>query len=147
MASKPYMRSTPKLGTRQAGMSLLEIIIVIVLIGAVMTLVGSRVFGGFDRGKAGMAKSHVQMIAGKIDEYRVDTGRYPAQLEDLIRAPSGAPGWLGPYVKKEAELNDPWGNALLYRIPGQQGQPFDLISLGRDGREGGSSVDADVHFE
>ena len=48
--------------------------------------------------------------------------------------------------KKVAELNDPWGNALMYRAPGQ-GQPFDLISLGKDGREGGSSYDADIHFE
>ena len=142
--ARPFRRPAPR--RSQAGMTLIEIIIVIVLIGAVMTLVGSRVFGGFDRGKAGMAKSHIQMIAGKIDEYRVDTGRYPVQLDDLIRAPSGVSGWLGPYVKKEVELNDPWGNDLLYRVPGQ-GQPFDLISLGRDGREGGTSVDADIHFE
>ena len=129
----------------QAGMSLLEIIIVIVLIGAVLTLVGSRVLGGADRGKANIAKSQVQTIAGKIENYQLDTGKLPTKLEDLVTQPGGSSGWLGPYAK-EAELNDPWGHALEYRAPGE-GQPFDLISLGKDGREGGSSYDADIHFE
>lgn len=130
---------------RQQGMSLLEIIIVIVLIGAVLTLVGSRVLGGADRGKANIAKSQVATLAGKVENYQLDTGRLPAKLEDLVSAPSGAGGWLGPYAKA-SELNDPWGNPIQYRTPGE-GQPFELISLGKDGRAGGSSYDADIHFE
>jgi general secretion pathway protein G len=147
MATLLRSRSTPRIAAarRQAGMSLLEIIIVIVLIGAVLTLVGSRVLGGADRGNANLAKSQIATLAGKIENYQLDTRRLPSQLEDLVRAPSGVSGWLGPYAKA-AELNDPWGNPLLYRVPGQ-GQPFDLISLGRDGREGGTSVDADIRFE
>jgi general secretion pathway protein G len=145
MASKTYLRSPPKLGKHQAGMSLLEIIIVIVLIGAVLTLVGSRVLGGADRGKANLAKSQIATVAGKIENYQLDTGRLPGRLEDLVTAPSGSGGWLGPYAKA-AELNDPWGNPLHYSNPGQ-GQPFDLVSLGKDGREGGSSYDADIRFE
>ena len=90
-------------------------------------------------------EASTRVMAGKIENYQLDTGRLPGRLEDLVSAPSGASGWLGPYAKV-AELNDPWGNALLYRAPGQ-GQPFDLISLGKDGREGGSSYDADIHFE
>ncbi len=129
----------------QAGMSLLEIIIVIVLIGAVLTLVGSRVLGGADRGKANIAKSQVQTIAGKIENYQLDTGKLPTRLEDLVTQPGGSSGWLGPYAK-EAELNDPWGHALEYRAPGE-GQPFDLISLGKDGKAGGSSYDADIRYE
>ena len=130
---------------RQQGFSLLEIIIVLVLIGGILTLVGSRVLGGADRGNANLAKSQIATLVSKIENYQLDTRRLPAQLEDLERAPSGVSGWLGPYAKA-AELNDPWGNPLLYRVPGQ-GQPFDLISLGRDGREGGTSVDADIRFE
>ncbi|MFI8717243.1 type II secretion system major pseudopilin GspG [Stenotrophomonas sp. NPDC077464] len=134
--------SSPRL---QAGMSLLEIIIVIVLIGAVLTLVGSRVLGGADRGKANIAKSQVQTMAGKIENYQLDTGKLPAKLDDLVTQPGGSSGWLGPYAKP-AELNDPWGNALEYRTPGE-GQPFDLISLGKDGKVGGSSYDADIKYE
>ena len=147
MAMQSRYRSAPRLASarRQAGMSLLEIIIVIVLIGAVLTLVGSRVLGGADRGNANLARSQVATLAGKIENYQLDTRRLPAQLEDLVRAPAGVSGWMGPYARP-AELNDPWGNPLIYRVPGQ-GQPFELVSLGRDGREGGSSVDADIRFE
>lgn len=130
---------------RQAGMSLLEIIIVIVLIGAVLTLVGSRVLGGADRGKANIAKSQVQTVAGKVENYQLDTGKLPAKLDDLVTQPGGTSGWLGPYAKP-AELNDPWGHPLEYRAPGE-GQPFDLISLGKDGKVGGSSYDADIRYE
>ena len=130
---------------RQAGMSLLEIIIVIVLIGAVLTLVGSRVLGGADRGKANIAKSQVQTVAGKVENYQLDTGKLPAKLDDLVTQPGGTSGWLGPYAKP-AELNDPWGHPLEYRAPGD-GQPFDLISLGKDGKVGGSSYDADIKYE
>ncbi len=130
---------------RQAGMSLLEIIIVIVLIGAVLTLVGSRVLGGADRGKANLAKSQVQTLAGKVENYQLDTGRLPGKLDDLVTQPGGVANWLGPYAKP-AELNDPWGNAIEYRAPGD-GQPFELLSLGKDGRAGGSSYDADIRYE
>lgn len=130
---------------RQQGMSLLEIIIVLVLVGAVLTLVGSRVLGGADRGKASLARSQLSTLADKIENYRLDTGRLPARLEDLATAPAGATGWLGPYARP-ADFRDPWGNPVQYVVPGE-GRPFDLVSLGRDGRPGGGSVDADIRFE
>lgn len=140
-------RSFPRAPSRaaQSGMSLLEIIIVIVLIGAVLTLVGSRVLGGADRGKANLAKSQIQTLAGKVENYQLDTGKLPARLEDLVTAPGNAGGWLGPYAKS-SELNDPWGHPIEYRVPGE-GQPFDLISLGKDGQAGGTSIDADIKYE
>ena len=129
----------------QSGMSLLEIIIVIVLIGAVLTLVGSRVLGGADRGKANLAKSQIQTLAGKVENYQLDTGSLPSRLEDLVTQPGNAAGWLGPYAKP-AELKDPWGHAIEYRAPGE-GQPFDLVTLGKDGQAGGDSYNADIKFE
>ncbi len=130
---------------RQAGMSLLEIIIVIVLIGAVLTLVASRVLGGADRGKANLAKAQVQTVASKIDNYRLDTNRLPGKLDELVTAPSGVNGWMGPYAKA-SDLADPWGRPLDYRAPGE-GQDYDLVSLGKDGKPGGSSFDADIRYE
>ncbi len=130
---------------RQSGMSLLEIIIVIVLIGAVLTLVGSRVLGGADRGKANLARSQIQTLAGKVENFQLDTGKLPAKLDELVTQPGGAAGWLGPYAKP-AELNDPWGHPIEYRVPGT-GRPFDLVSLGKDGQAGGSSYDSDIVYE
>lgn len=129
----------------QAGMSLLEIIIVLVLIGMVLTLVGSRVLGGADKGKFKLAESQIQTLAGKIENYQLDTGALPASLEDLVAAPANAAGWLGPYAKP-AELKDPWGHAIEYRVPGE-GKPFDLLSLGKDGQPGGTSYNADIQYE
>ncbi|QDH71876.1 type II secretion system protein GspG [Lysobacter alkalisoli] len=126
-------------------MSLIEIIIVIVLIGAVLTFVGSRVLGGADRAKANLAKSQVMTLAQKVESFQMDTGRLPTALDELVTAPGDAPGWLGPYAKAQ-ELKDPWGHDVVYRAPGEAGS-FDLVILGRDGKAGGTSVDADVRYE
>lgn len=141
------LRSNPSFTTasRQRGMSLIEIIIVIVLIGAVLTFVGSRVIGGKDRGDYNLGKSAVQTLAGKIENFRLDTGRLPASLDELVTAPSDASGWLGPYAK-ESELRDPFGHPYEYRTPGENGD-FDLIFLGKDGKPGGTSTDADFQYE
>lgn len=130
---------------RQAGMSLIEIIIVIVLIGAVLTFVGSRVLGGRDRANANLAKSQIQTLASKVESFQMDTGRLPTSLGELVTQPGNASGWLGPYAK-ESELKDPWGHEIQYRAPGE-GRDFDLVSLGKDGKPGGDSVDADIQYE
>ncbi|WP_411833005.1 type II secretion system major pseudopilin GspG [Pseudoxanthomonas mexicana] len=129
----------------QRGMSLLEIIIVLVLIGLVLTLVGNRVLGGADRGRANLAKSQLQTLAGKIENYQLDTGALPSRLDDLVTQPGNVAGWLGPYAKP-AELKDPWGSDIEYRAPGQN-QAFDLISLGADKQAGGDSYAADIRYE
>lgn len=129
----------------QSGFSLLEIIIVLILIGGIMALVGSRLLGGADRGKANLAKSQIQTLAGKVENYQLDTGSLPSRLDDLVAAPANAGGWLGPYAKP-AELKDPWGHPIEYRAPGES-QPFDLVSYGKDGKPGGESYDADIAYQ
>lgn len=129
----------------QAGMSLLEIIIVIVLIGAVLAFVGSRIIGGADRAKVSLTRSQIQTLAGKIESYQLDTGKMPGHLEDLVNQPNGVSNWLGPYAK-DIELKDQWGHPFIFHVPGQ-GKPFDLISYGKDGKPGGSSFDADIIYE
>ena len=75
----------------------------------------------------------------------MDTGRLPNSLDELVKQPGDTTGWLGPYAK-EAELKDPWGHAIEYRAPGESG-PFDLVILGKDGKPGSTSVDADIKYE
>lgn len=135
------MRKIPASPRRARGMSLLEIIIVIVLIGGVLAAVGSRVLGGRDRANVGIANTQLITLAGKVDQFQMDTGRFPESLEQLVSA-SGLPNWLGPYAKAE-ELRDPWGNPIQYRRPGSAG-PYELVSLGADGQAGGESVNADI---
>lgn len=135
------MRRIPTSPRRARGMSLLEIIIVIVLIGGVLALVTSRVLGGRDRANVGLTNTQLITLAGKVDQFQMDTGRLPESLDQLVSA-SGMPNWLGPYAKSE-ELNDPWGNPIQYRRPGTDG-PYELVSLGADGQAGGESVNADI---
>jgi len=146
MRNRRSLTRSPAARAMQRGMSLIEIIIVIVLIGVVLTFVGSRILGGADRAKAKLASSQVQTLAQKIDQYKEDVGRYPTALSDLSAAPQGATGWLGPYAK-EGELKDPWGNAISYKAPGEDGHPFDVVILGKDGKPGGTSYDTDLRNE
>lgn len=133
------------LARAQAGFSLIEIIIVTVLIGAIVAFAARQIFGGSDKAKYNLAKSQMQTLAQKIDSYRDDTGELPSNLEDLVKAPANAQNWLGPYAK-EADLKDPWKRAIEYRVPGESGD-FDVISYGADGKPGGESVDGDIRPE
>lgn len=130
--------------TAQGGFSLIEIIIVTVLIGGIVAFAASRILGGGDNARTKLAKAQVQTLAEKVQQYEMDTGRLPDSLENLVTSP-GADGWLGPYAKS-ADLKDPWNHAYEYRVPGDS-QPFDLLSLGKDGETGGESVDADIRYE
>ena len=130
----------------QSGFTLIEIVLVVMLIGVVVAFAASRILGGGDRAKVGLAKAQIQTTADKIEQYKMDVGRYPAALEDLVKAPTGSSGWLGPYAK-EIELKDPWGQPMEYKVPGENERAFSLLSHGRDGKPGGSSVDADIASE
>jgi general secretion pathway protein G len=130
----------------QRGMSLIEIIIVIVLIGLVLTVVMSRVLGGADSGKVKITKTQLAGIAEKIERFEMDTGRKPASLQELVAQPANAAGWLGPYAKAP-ELKDQWGNEIFFQAPGKDGRAYELGSFGKDGKPGGTSVDADIVFE
>ena len=135
----------PRARNANAGFSLIEIILVVVLIGGIVAFAASRILGGGDRAKANLAKAQVQTLASKVEQYEMDTGSLPATLEALVGNGANAVGWLGPYAKA-AELKDPWNHPYVYRVPGD-GQAFDLVSLGKDGQPGGESVDADVQYE
>lgn len=127
----------------QQGFSLVEVIIVVVLIGGIVAFAASRILGGSDRAKVNLARAQIQTLAGKLQQYEMDTGSLPGSLEALVAA--DAPGWLGPYAKP-SELSDPWNRAFDYRVPGS-GRAFDLASFGKDGKPGGTSVDADIAYE
>ena len=127
----------------QAGFSLIEIIIVVVLIGGIVAFATNKIFGGQDRAKVNLAKAQVQTLAEKVQQYEMDTGSLPGSLDELVK--SSASGWLGPYAK-EAELKDPWNHPYAYAMPGE-GKPFDVVSYGAAGQAGGDSVNADIKYE
>ena len=143
MKTHRYPKRSPR--RAQGGFSLIEIILVVVLIGGIVAFAATRILGGGDRAKVNLAKAQVQTMAEKIQQFDMDTGNLPGSLDDLVTAPGDATGWLGPYAKA-AELKDPWNHPFQYTVPGE-GQAFDLLSLGKDGKPGGTSVDADIKYQ
>jgi len=136
----------PQHGKRsQAGFTLLELLVVIVIIGLLAAYVGPKYFAQLGKSKATIAKAQIEAFEKALDTYRLDVGHYPNAdegLAALINKPSSNTKWAGPYLKKEIPL-DPWGNPYVFKIPGSKGE-YDIISYGEDGQAGGSGENADV---
>ena len=126
---------------RQRGFTILEIVIVFILLAGIMAFVGPKIFEQMGRAKSQEARIRIQQLAGQIEMYKLEVGKYPDNLGALVRNP-GSDKWNGPYAK-ETDLKDAWGNDYRYAVPGQ-GKPYDLISLGADGRDGGEGENKDI---
>jgi general secretion pathway protein G len=127
---------------RQRGFTILEIVIVFVLLAGIMAFIGPKIWEQAGKAKSSEAKIRLQQLIGNIELYKLEVGRYPDNLGALVTQPAGLDKWSGPYAKAP-DLKDVWGNDYKYTLPGQ-GKPFDLVSLGADGREGGDGENKDV---
>jgi general secretion pathway protein G len=128
------------------GMTLIEILVVLTLIGIVMGIVGGNYLGQGEKAKAKAAKIEIEQIGQTLDLFKLEIGRYPTTqegLQALISAPTGVPNWNGPYWKKNTLPKDPWTNEYKYASPGQHGA-YDLWSYGADGKEGGEGTNKDI---
>jgi general secretion pathway protein G len=102
---------------RARGMTLIEILVVLVLIGVVLGIVGGNFIGKGEKAKADAAKIEISQIAQTLDLYKLEIGRYPTTqegLQALITAPAGVNSWNGPYWKRSSIPKDPWGNEYKY---------------------------------
>lgn len=123
-----------------SGFTLIELLIVMVIMGLLASLVAPEMFAKVGSSKRKTASAQMQMLATSLDAYRLDVGQYPQDLNELRT--SDHKSWDGPYVPKAIPL-DPWSNPYIYRFPGTTG-PYDLKSLGADGKEGGEDENADI---
>jgi general secretion pathway protein G len=130
----------------QAGFTLVELLVVLVILVLLASLVAPRVVGYLGSSRTKTAKVQVQSLTTALELYKVDTGRYPTTTEGLkalVEAPSGVSSWNGPYLNKKELPIDPWGRPYAYRSPGQHG-PFDISSLGADNQPGGTGENEDI---
>jgi general secretion pathway protein G len=145
--TKIMSRKAPhKLVRGSAGFTLIEMLVVLVIIGLIMGLVGPRVLTYLTDARVKAAKLQIEALSSALDLYFLDTGRYPSSsegLEALVRKPGNIDVWNGPYLKGGQVPQDPWKNEYLYRAPGQN-SPFEIMSLGADGREGGNGNASDI---
>lgn len=130
---------------REAGFTLIELMIVLFILGLLAALVAPRLMGRVEKAKQKTAQTQIQLLKTALDLFHLDIGRYPTTeegLKVLKEKPQNLPGWSGPYLDK-AIPNDPWGRPYVYRSPGDHG-PYDLSSLGADGAPGGEGENQDI---
>jgi general secretion pathway protein G len=134
---------------RQQGFTLVEMLVVITIIGLIMGLIGPRVLNYLNESKVKAAKIQIQSFSSALDLFYLDAGRFPSSAEGLtalVQRTPGVPAWNGPYLKGGTVPNDPWSHPYVYRSPGEHG-PYDIVSLGSDGQEGGTGIAADISME
>ena len=132
----------------QSGFTLIEIMVVMVILGLLVAVVAPNMLGKGDQARVTVTQTQIRELSNALDFYKLDNFSYPGTeqgLEALVSKPSGFPepkNWnKDGYMK--AVPADPWGNPYQYISPGVNG-PFDLYSLGADGKEGGDEDGADI---
>lgn len=128
------------------GFTLLELLVVMVIIGLLASFVAPRYFEQIGKSEAKAARAQLDAFDKALSAYRLDTGHLPSTeqgLKALTARPTDEPHWSGPYLAKDVP-NDPWDHPYVFRVPGDNGHEFELSSLGRDGKPGGSGLDADI---
>lgn len=132
--------------SRQSGFTLLELLVVMVILGLLVGYVAPKYFAQVGKSEVKTARAQIEALEKALDMYRLDTGHYPTTEQGLAALnvkPQNEPRWSGPYLKKDVPL-DPWGKAYIYKVPGEKGTEFDLMSLGKDSRPGGEGENADI---
>lgn len=127
----------------QRGLTLIEIVIVILILGLVIAWVGGRIFGQPDKIKRGITEGKIKEFNMLVTEFQMRYNTLPESLDEMLRCS----GRLGPnciaVVSDEASLKDGWGNEFIYSLE-EGGRRYRIKSLGADGKEGGEDVYADV---
>jgi general secretion pathway protein G len=139
------IRQRKKSFAATAGFTLLELLVVMVIIGLLASYVGPKYFQQIGKSQIKTVRAQIDGFEKAFEQYRIDTGHFPSTeqgLQALFAKPNNEPKWSGPYLKK-APPPDAWGQPYQYKSPGEHGE-FDVYSLGKDGRPGGSGEDADI---
>ena len=137
---KPHRRKSER------GVTLIEMLVVITIIGLIAGLVTVNVIRQGESAKRTAARAQISSFMNALGIYRLDTGSYPGTSQGLqaLRVKAGdLPNWAGPYLPKDVPL-DPWGRPYDYKYPGEHGEDPDVISLGADGQPGGEGNNADI---
>jgi general secretion pathway protein G len=131
------IRRSPK-----AGYTLIELLVVLTIISLIVGLVGPRVLGYLGESRVKTARLQIESFGSALDLFYMDAGRYPTSsegLDALAQRPANVENWNGPYLKGTRVPLDPWGHAYRYRAPTDHLPPYEIVSFGADGREGGAA--------
>ena len=129
-----------------AGVTLIEMLVVVSIIALFAALVAPSMFQQGDKARVVAARVQINNFEQALTQYKLSTGMFPTTeqgLEALRSKPANVNQWEGPYLRKEIPL-DPWGHPYLYKYPGDHGEEPDIISYGLDGQPGGDGLNADI---
>ena len=133
-------------GARRAGgFTLLELLVVVAIIGLLAGYVAPKYFSQIGKSEVTAARAQIDALEKALDQYRLDTGHYPATelgLAALVTRPPNEPKWNGPYLRKAVPA-DPWGRPYVYKYPGERAE-YEVVSYGKDGVPGGTGEAADL---
>jgi general secretion pathway protein G len=135
-----------KISKGQAGVTLIEMMVVVTIIALFAALVLPRMMGQADKARKTAARAQINAYTTALGSYKLDTGVFPTTeqgLQALRVKPENVENWQGPYLQKDVE-GDPWGHPYLYRFPGEHGDEPDIVSYGADGQPGGDGINADI---
>ncbi len=131
---------------RRAGVTLIEMLVVVTIIALFAALVAPRMLKQSDKARVTFARAQINSFMTALGAYKLDTGTYPSTeqgLQALRVKPPDANQWNGPYLPQEIPV-DPWGHPYTYKYPGEHGDEPDIISYGLDGQPGGDGLNADI---
>ena len=127
----------------QSGLTLVEIVVVLIILGVVFSVIAPNVLSQGDKAKARITAVQLQKIKSNIEQFQLQYNTLPNSLKDLTSCTEKTGKSCIPLADEE-ELNDAWGNRFEYE---GQGNRYKIFSLGADGRRGGSGVDGDIAEE
>lgn len=132
---------------RKFGFTLIELMVVMLILAILAAIVVPRLISRTEDAKVSKATADLSNLRALLDQFRLDTDRYPTTeegLQALREAPGDITGWKGPYTTK-AIPSDPWQEPYIYEYPGSGGEDtFVLLSYGADKSPGGDGNAADI---
>ena len=130
----------------EGGITLIEMLVVVTIIGLFVALVGPKLWSNVDRANITAARAQIQNFQAALGTYKLDNGNFPSTEQGLVALrvkPADATQWNGPYMPLDVP-KDPWGHDYVYKFPGDHGDEPDIVCYGADGQPGGDGINADI---
>jgi len=138
--------ATRRRARSQAGITLIEMLVVVTIIALFAAVVAPNMFGSADKARVTAARTQINNFGTALGAYKLDTSTFPTTeqgLQALRVKPTNVNQWQGPYFQKDVPL-DPWSHPYIYKYPGDHGDEPDILSYGADGQPGGEGINADI---